>query len=129
MSCTHASTSDLDSHVSPDLTRFAGLFLAMQLHDLAGNHSLGGRGLAVDEHGLLLTPNKVRDASPIAVSSAIPAGVTVGSVLSMLGDAMQHPNLTSAFGVMMAAKLALEAAQAEAQLHLNAFVAELAMPA
>lgn len=128
MSCT-PDTSDQVSHVSPDLTQFAGLFLAMQLHDLGVDHCLGGRELAVDEHGPLLTPNKKRDVSSIAIFAPIPEGVTVGAAQSLLGDAMQHPTLTKAFGVILAAKLALEAAQAEAQQHLDAFVAELAAAA
>lgn len=129
MTCSPDSTSEQVSPVSPDLTQFAGLFLAMQLHDLAGNHNLGGSKLAVDEHGLLVTPNPVRGPGPLAVSSAIPAGVTVGQVLALIGNALHHPNLTNAFGVMLTAKLALEAAQAKAQQHLDAFIAELAMAA
>lgn len=127
--CAPPSVTEQVSQVSPELTQFAALFLAMQLHDLAGNHNLGGSELAVDEHGLLVTPNKVRGPGPLAVSSAIPEGVTVGLVLALIGDAMHHPNLTNAFGVMLAAKLALESAQAEAQQHLDAFIAELAMAA
>ncbi|AWM24083.1 hypothetical protein AOX55_0000806 [Sinorhizobium fredii CCBAU 25509] len=101
----------------------------MQLHNLADNRDLGGSKLAIDEHGLLLTPNQVREPGPLAVCSAIPDGVTVGSVMALIGNALHHPNLTNAFGVMLTAKLALEAAQAKAQQHLDAFIAELAMAA
>lgn len=126
MPCTPDTASE---QVSPDLTPFAALTIAMQLHKLAGDHDLGGNNLAADENGLLMTPNPVRGPGPLAVSSAIPAGVTVGQVLALIGDALHDPNLTKAFAVMMSAKLALEAAQAEAQQHLDAFVAELAIAA
>lgn len=117
--------SQVTEQVSTDLTQFAGLFLAMQLHDHDHNQDLGGRDLAVDEHGLLLTPNLVRNPGPLAVSAPIPAGVTVGAVMALIGDAMQHTDLTNAFGIMLTAKLALEAAQAEVQQHLDAFVGKL----
>lgn len=119
----------ISQQVSPELTQFAALSLAMQLHKLAGDHDLGGINLAVDENGLLLTPNPVRGPGPIAVSATLPEGVTVGSVLALIGDALHHPNLTKAFAVMMSAKQALEVSQAEAQQQLDAFVAELASAA
>ena len=123
-----STTSDVAEKVSPELTKltqFAGLFLTMQLHDLDHNYDLGGCDLAVDEHGPLLPPNSARNPSPLAVSSPIPAGVTVGAVMALIGDAMQHPDLTRAFGIMLSAKLALEAAQADVQQHLDAFVEKL----
>ncbi|MDQ0318985.1 hypothetical protein QO002_001123 [Pararhizobium capsulatum DSM 1112] len=70
---------------APDLTRFATLMLAMQLHNLANkDRDLGGSCLSVDDDGYLVTPNKVRKPGPLAVSSVFPAGVTVGSVTSCI---------------------------------------------
>ncbi|CUW88529.1 MULTISPECIES: hypothetical protein [Rhizobium/Agrobacterium group] len=130
--CAATHVAEKDTWVSPELTKlvqFAGLFLAMQLHDHAPAQDLGGCDLSVDEHGPLLSPNSVRAPSLLAVSSAIPANVTVGAVMALIGNDMQHPDLTRAFQVMLSAKLALEAAQAEVKHHLDAFVSKLTMVA
>lgn len=115
--------SSVTEKVSTDLTQFASLFLAMQLHKFDGNHDLGGIELAVDENGLLLTPNPIRGPGHLAVSATIPEGVTVGAVLALIGDALHHPELTKAFATMLSAKQALEVAQATAQQHIDAFIA------
>lgn len=112
--CAPSHVAEKVSHVSPELaklTQFAGLFLAMQLHDHDHAYDLGGCQLSVDEHGPLLSPNSARNPTSLAVSSAIPAGVTVGAVMALIGDDMQHPDLARAFGIMLSAKLALEAAR------------------
>ncbi len=130
--CAPSHVAEKVSQVSPELTKltqFAGLFLAMQLHDHDHAYDLGGFDLSVDEHGPLLSPNSARSPTRLAVSSVIPAGVTVGTVLALIGDDMQHPDLARAFATMLSAKLAFEAAQAEVQQHLDAFVAKLTMVA
>ncbi|RVO68368.1 hypothetical protein [Sinorhizobium meliloti] len=121
--CVPSPVTDQAPQASPELTQFAALSLAMQLHKLAGDHDLGGNNLAIDENGPLLTPNPVRGPGPLAVSATIPEGVTVGAVLALIGDALYHPELTKAFATMLSAKQALDVSQATAQQHIDAFIA------
>ncbi|PDT81849.1 hypothetical protein [Sinorhizobium sp. BJ1] len=104
----------------------AVLLFTLQLHNFGRKQSLDGLSIAVDDDGIMLTPNAFRAPGITAISAKFPHGVETGKVLDAIDDdGIGRCKLVDAFVEMTKVMREPISARRTAQRHLNAFVASL----